>query len=102
MNYDFKYKKIIRIELAYSIDIPEEVVLLENSNDNKKKGWSFEKSIKLFKPLETKKQLFFKLNNREVISGMYSPQFIKVGKKINFEIDITKIHFFDYEIKKAI
>lgn len=68
MNYDFKYKKIIRIELAYYIDIPEQVVLLENSNDNKKKGWSFEKSIELFKPLETKKQLFFKLNNRKVIS----------------------------------
>ena len=28
------------------------------SAELKKKGWSFEKSIELFKPLETKKQLF--------------------------------------------
>ena len=102
MNYDFKYKNIIRIELAYYRDIPKEVVLSENSNDNEKKGWSFEKTIELSEPLATKTHLFFKLNNKKVISEMYNPQLIKVENKINFDIHITNIHFFDYETKKGI
>ena len=89
MNKDFKYKKTTGIDSSYFKDIHEDVFPSENFND-------------LTEPLGTGTLLFFKLNNREVISGMYSPQFIKVGKKINFEIDITKIHFFDHEKEKAI
>ena len=33
---------------------------------------------------------------------MYNPRSIQVGEKIKFEIDITKIHFFDHETEKAI
>jgi len=80
----------------------EDIVPSENSNNNEKKGWNFEKSIDLAEPLGTETQLFFKLNNKEIISRMYNPRLIKVGEKINFEIDITKIHFFDHETEKAI
>ena len=80
----------------------EDIVPSENSNNNEKKVWNFEKSIDLAEPLGTETQLFFKLNNKEIISRMYNPRLIKVGEKINFEIDITKIHFFDHETEKAI
>jgi multiple sugar transport system ATP-binding protein len=80
----------------------EDIVPSENSNNNEKKSWNFEKSIDLAEPLGTETQLFFKLNNKEIISRMYNPRLIKVGEKINFEIDITKIHFFDHETEKAI
>jgi multiple sugar transport system ATP-binding protein len=80
----------------------EDIVPSENSTDKEKKGWNFEKSIDLAEPLGTETQLFFKLNNKEIISRMYNPRLIKVGEKINFEIDITKIHFFDHETEKAI
>lgn len=33
---------------------------------------------------------------------MYNTELIKVEKKINFEIHITKIYFFDHETKKVI
>ena len=80
----------------------EDIVPSENSTDKEKKGWNFEKSIDLAEPLGTETQLFFKLNNKEIISRMYNPRSIQVGEKIKFEIDITKIHFFDHETEKAI
>ena len=65
-------------------------------------GLFWSESIDLAEPLGTETQLFFKLNNKEIISRMYNPRLIKVGEKINFEIDIKKIHFFDHETEKAI
>ena len=63
---------------------------------------NFGKEIDLAEPLGTETQLFFKLQNKEIISRMYNPRPINVGEKINFQIDENKIHFFDYETKKAI
>jgi len=80
MNKDFKYKNTIGIESIF----PEDIVLSENSNHNEKKCWSFKKLIDFTKPLVAEIQLFFKLNNKEIISGINNPQLIKVGKKINF------------------
>ena len=74
----------------------------ENAIEKDKQVWSFEQSIDLAEPLGTETQLFFKLNNKEIISRMYNPRLVQVGEKIKFEIDITKIHFFDHETKKAI
>ena len=33
---------------------------------------------------------------------MYNPRPVDVGENINFQIENNKIHFFDYETKKAI
>ena len=80
----------------------EDIVPSENSTDLEKKGWNFEKLIELAEPLGTETQLFFKLNNKEVISRMYNPRVIQVGEKIKFEVDLEKIHLFDHETEKAI
>ena len=80
----------------------EDIVPSENSTDFEKKGWNFEKLIELAEPLGTETQLFFKLNNKEVISRMYNPRAIEVGEKIKFEVDLKKIHLFDHETEKAI
>ena len=66
------------------------------------KNEDFEKSIELAEPLGTETQLFFKLNDKEIISRMYNPRSIQVGEKIKFEIDLTKVHFFDHETEKTI
>ena len=80
----------------------EDIVPSENSTVKEKKGWNFEKSIDLAEPLGTETQLFFKLNNKEIISRMYNPRLIQVGEKIKFEIDLLKVHFFDHETEKSI
>ncbi|MDC0862013.1 sn-glycerol-3-phosphate ABC transporter ATP-binding protein UgpC [Alphaproteobacteria bacterium] len=80
----------------------EDIVPSENSTDTEKKGWNFEKSIDLAEPLGTETQLFFKLNDKEVISRMYNPRVIEVGEKIKFEVDLEKIHLFDHETEKTI
>ena len=80
----------------------EDIVPSENSTDLEKKGWNFEKLIELAEPLGTETQLFFKLNNKEVISRMYNPRVIQVGEKIKFEVDLEKRHLFDHETEKAI
>ena len=80
----------------------EDIVPSENSTDAEKKGWNFEKSIDLAEPLGTETQLFFKLNDKDVISRMYNPRVIEVGEKIKFEVDLEKIHLFDHETEKAI
>lgn len=80
----------------------EDIVPSENSTGVEKKGWNFEKSIELAEPLGTETQLFFKLNDKEVISRMYNPRVIELGEKIKFEVDLEKIHLFDHETEKAI
>ena len=39
---------------------------------------------------------------KEIISRMYNPKDVKVGDKIDFQIDPNKVHFFDAETEKAI
>ena len=77
------------------------VPVIDNLKENNF-SWKFSKEIDLAEPLGTETQLFFKLQNKEIISRMYNPRPINVGEKINFQIDENKIHFFDYETKKAI
>ena len=97
-----KKEKLLNANKVFVGIRAEDIVPKENFNDREKLGWSFEKSIDLAEPLGTETQLFFKLNQKEIISRMYNPRPIKVGEKINFQIDLEKIHFFDYETEKAI
>ena len=50
---------------------------------------------------DPEKQLF-KLGEKEIISRMYNPRPVSVGEKLGFQIDVNKVHFFDYETEKAI
>ena len=80
----------------------EDIVPITDNTKENNFSWNFGKEIDLAEPLGTETQLFFKLQNKEIISRMYNPRPINVGEKINFQIDENKIHFFDYETKKAI
>jgi len=75
--------------------------LNENSLESEE-AWFFEKTIELAEPLGTETQLFFKLRDIEIISRMYNPRPVSVGEKLGFQIDVNKVHFFDYETEKAI
>ncbi|MDC0194823.1 sn-glycerol-3-phosphate ABC transporter ATP-binding protein UgpC [Alphaproteobacteria bacterium] len=97
-----KKEKLLNANKVFVGIRAEDIVPKENFNDIEKLAWNFEKSIDLAEPLGTETQLFFKLNQKEIISRMYNPRPIKVGEKINFQIDLEKIHFFDYETEKAI
>ena len=74
----------------------------ENTVIKKQDTWTFEKIIDLAEPLGTETQLFFKLNNKEIISRMYNPQPVNIGENIIFQIAINKVHFFNYETEKTI
>ena len=76
--------------------------MTKESNDNPTNNWCFQKSINLAEPLGTETQLFFTIKNKEIISRMYNPKDVKVGDKINFQIDSNKVHFFDAETEKTI
>ena len=80
----------------------EDIVPISDNSNEKSLSWSFSKEIDLAEPLGTETQLFFKLQNKEIISRMYNPRPVNVGEKINFKIEDSKIHFFNYETKKAI
>ena len=80
----------------------EDIVPISDNSNEKSLSWSFSKEIDLAEPLGTETQLFFKLQNQEIISRMYNPRSVNVGEKINFKIEDSKIHFFNYETKKAI
>ncbi len=80
----------------------EDIVPVKSISNEKKSLWTFNKEIDLAEPLGTETQLFFKIQNQEIISRMYNPRPVDVGEKINFQIADNKIHFFNYETKKAI
>ena len=84
------------------LGIRAEDIMPKESNDNPSNNWSFQKSINLAEPLGTETQLFFTIKNKEIISRMYNPKDVKVGDKIDFQIDPNKVHFFDAETEKAI
>jgi len=80
----------------------EDIVPFNKNSLESEEAWFFEKTIELAEPLGTETQLFFKLRNIEIISRMYNPRPVNVGEKLQFQIDVNKIHFFDYETEKAI
>ena len=80
----------------------EDIVPTDKAITSNTENWSFEKIIDLAEPLGTETQLFFKLNNKEIISRMYNPRPVNIGENINFQIEINKIHFFNYETEKTI
>ena len=80
----------------------EDIVPIKNISNEQNALWTFSKEIDLAEPLGTETQLFFKLQNQEIISRMYNPRPVDVGENINFQIENNKIHFFDYETQKAI
>ena len=80
----------------------EDIVPLHETSVKVDNSWFFEKSIELAEPLGTETQLFFKLNNKEIISRMYNPRPVNIGENLNFQIEAKKVHFFHYETKKAI
>ena len=101
-------------ELALDLGLADEVIPIDVPWTNW--SWAFldwwrartiakelvNKEIDLAEPLGTETQLFFKIQNQEIISRMYNPRPVDVGEKINFQIADNKIHFFNYETKKAI
>jgi len=80
----------------------EDIVPLNSHTLKSEEAWFFEKTIELAEPLGTETQLFFQLSNIEIISRMYNPRSVNVGEKLQFKIDVNKVHFFDYETEKAI
>jgi len=80
----------------------EDIVPVKSFSNEQNSLWVFSKAIDLAEPLGTETQLFFKLQNQEIISRMYNPRPVDVGENINFQIETNKIHFFNYETKKAI
>ena len=80
----------------------EDIVPFNKNSLESEEAWFFEKTIELAEPLGTETQLFFKLRDIEIISRMYNPRPVSVGEKLGFQIDVNKVHFFDYETEKAI
>ena len=80
----------------------EDIVPSDNAITSNNANWTFEKIIDLAEPLGTETQLFFKLNNKEIISRMYNPRLVNIGENIIFQIATNKVHFFNYETEKTI
>jgi len=96
-------KNIIRGSKKIIVGIrAEDIVPLNETSVKVDNSWLFEKSIELAEPLGTETQLFFKLNNKEIISRMYNPRPVNIGENLKFQIEAKKVHFFDYDTKKTI
>ncbi|MFL2520100.1 MAG: ABC transporter ATP-binding protein [Alphaproteobacteria bacterium] len=94
--HSLENRKKIYLGIRAEDIVPKENDMLNNKN------WNFKKSINLAEPLGTETQLFFTIKNIEIISRMYNPRSVNVGDEINFEVDHSKVHFFDIDSKKAI
>ena len=94
--HSLENRKKIYLGIRAEDIVPKENDMLNNKNLN------FKKSINLAEPLGTETQLFFTIKNIEIISRMYNPRSVNVGDEINFEVDHSKVHFFDIDSKKAI
>ena len=64
--------------------------------------WSFKKNVDIVEPLGTETQLFITINDKEIISRMYNPYEVNVGDELTFQVDPSKVHFFDKETEEAI
>ena len=78
----------------------EDIMPVENNINTS--FWSFKRNVDIVEPLGTETQLFITINDKEIISRMYNPYEINVGDELTFQVDPSKVHFFDRETEKAI
>ena len=78
----------------------EDIMPVDNNTNSS--FWSFKRNVDIVEPLGTETQLFITINNKEIISRMYNPYEVNVGDELTFQVDPTKVHFFDKETEKAI
>ncbi len=83
------------------LGIRAEDIMPVDSNTNTN-FWSFKKNVDIVEPLGTETQLFITINDKEIISRMYNPYEINVGDELTFQVDPSKVHFFDKETEKTI
>ncbi len=102
MNCPADKKDILRKKNQVFLGIRAEDIMPVEEKKHDNKYWYFSKKIDLAEPLGTETQLFFYFNSKEIISRMYNPYPVSVGDQINFQIDISKIHFFDIDSEKTL
>ncbi len=78
----------------------EDIMPIDNNTNTS--FWSFKRNVDIVEPLGTETQLFITINNKEIISRMYNPYEVNVGDELTFQVDPSKVHFFDRETEKAI
>ena len=78
----------------------EDIMPVDNNTNTS--FWSFKKNVDIVEPLGTETQLFITINDKEIISRMYNPYEVNVGDELTFQVDPSKVHFFDRETEKAI
>ncbi len=78
----------------------EDIMPVENNINTS--FWSFKRNVDIVEPLGTETQLFITINDKEIISRMYNPYAVNVGDELTFQVDPSKVHFFDKETEKAI
>ena len=78
----------------------EDIMPVENNINTS--FWSFKRNVDIVEPLGTETQLFITINDKEIISRMYNPYEVNVGDELTFQVDPSKVHFFDKETEKAI
>ena len=78
----------------------EDIMPVDNNTNSS--FWSFKRNVDIVEPLGTETQLFITINNKEIISRMYNPYEVNVGDELTFQVDPSKVHFFDRETEKAI
>jgi len=78
----------------------EDIMPVDNNTNTS--FWSFKRNVDIVEPLGTETQLFITINDKEIISRMYNPYEVNVGDELTFQVDPSKVHFFDKETEKAI
>ena len=78
----------------------EDIMPVDNNTNTS--FWSFKRNVDIVEPLGTETQLFITINDKEIISRMYNPYEVNVGDELTFQVDPSKVHFFDRETEKAI
>ena len=78
----------------------EDIMPVDNNTNTS--FWSFKRYVDIVEPLGTETQLFITINDKEIISRMYNPYEVNVGDELTFQVDPSKVHFFDKETEKAI
>ena len=78
----------------------EDIMPVDNNTNSS--FLSFKRNVDIVEPLGTETQLFITINDKEIISRMYNPYEVNVGDELTFQVDPSKVHFFDKETEKAI
>ena len=94
-------KNILQNKKNIFLGIRAEDIMPVDNNTNTT-FWSFKRNVDIVEPLGTETQLFITINDKEIISRMYNPYEVNVGDELTFQVDPTKVHFFDKETEKAI